>query len=91
MLELCEDVLLAELEEKSVIDIVTGENIGNVVDLEIELPCGRIKSIVVANEACLKAVFIKAERVVISWESIVKIGVDVIIVRVEDDTCLLLR
>ncbi len=91
MLEVDQTVLLSALEEKSVIDVVTGENIGNIVDIEIDLYCGTIKNIVVADEACLKAVFIKAERVVISWGNIVKIGVDVILVRADDESCLMLN
>ena len=74
-------MLLSEIEEKDVINVVTGERVGFVSSLKIDIDSGQIAAIVVQPIARFVNFFSKEEEVVIiPWRQILKIGEDVIIV-----------
>ena len=74
-------MLLSELEEKDVINVVTGERVGFVSSLKIDINSGTITAITVQPIARLVSFFAKEEeKVTIPWNQILKIGEDVIIV-----------
>jgi len=74
-------MLLSELEEKDVINVVTGERVGYVSSLKIDINSGTITAISVQPIARLVSFFSKEEEnVIIPWNQILKIGEDVIIV-----------
>ncbi|KHO62800.1 photosystem reaction center protein H [Thermoanaerobacter sp. YS13] len=70
----------SELRDKDVIDINTGQKLGNIVDIEINLEEGRVEGIVIPKETSLFRFFNKDIEIYLSWESIKKIGTDVILV-----------
>lgn len=70
----------SELRDKDVIDINTGEKLGNIVDIEINLEEGRVEGIVIPKETSLFRLFNKDTEFYLPWESIKKIGTDVILV-----------
>ncbi|MGI1691153.1 YlmC/YmxH family sporulation protein [Thermoanaerobacter uzonensis] len=70
----------SELRDKDVIDISTGQKLGNIVDIEINLEEGRVEGIVIPKETSLFRFFNKDIEIYLSWESIKKIGTDVILV-----------
>lgn len=74
-------MLLSEIEEKDVINVVTGERVGYVSSLRIDVNSGQITAVAVAPAQRLMSFFSKEEEsVVIPWNQILKIGEDVIIV-----------
>jgi YlmC/YmxH family sporulation protein len=73
-------MLLSCIQNLEVINVVDGRNIGNIVDMEIEPISGQILCIYVEICSGLFNLFNKAEKIVLNWEQIVKIGEDVIIV-----------
>ena len=78
-------MLLSEIEEKDVINVVTGERIGYVSSLKIDTSTGRITAIAVQPMARLVSFFAnKEDHVVIPWNQILKIGEDVIIVNLTE-------
>lgn len=69
-----------ELRELEVINLCGGERLGYVCDLEIDLDCGQILSLIVPIE-CGFSPFSKKEEYVIPWNRIECIGEDAILVK----------
>lgn len=79
-------VKISEFQEKDVVNIMDGKNLGQVTDLEINLQAGQVEAIVVPGKGNGKffGLFGGGEEITIPWRNIVKIGKDVILVRLED-------
>lgn len=76
---------ISDFQTKDVINIVDGRKLGQVSDLELDLRQGRIDSIVVPNYTKFFGLFGGGGTdVVIPWRNIVKIGTDVVLVRIDD-------
>ncbi|MDF2718916.1 MAG: YlmC/YmxH family sporulation protein, partial [Paenibacillus sp.] len=60
------------------------KKLGQISDLELDLRQGRIESIVVPNQSKFFGMFGGGTDVVIPWRNIVKIGMDVVLVKLED-------
>ncbi|MGL4372303.1 MAG: YlmC/YmxH family sporulation protein [Turicibacter sp.] len=74
---------LSDIEEKDVINVVSGERIGFVSSLKIDTSSGQIIAITVQPTVRFVSFFSKDESsVVVPWNQILKIGEDVIIVNV---------
>ena len=72
---------LSELQNKTVINLVDGKNIGNIVDLSIDEK-GNATGLIVEKHRFLISYFSSQKEFSIRWEQIEKIGEDVILVRV---------
>ena len=75
---------ISDFQTKDVINIVDGKKLGHISDLELDLRQGRIDSIVVPSQARFFGLFGGGTEVIIPWRNIVKIGEDVVLVRLED-------
>ncbi|WP_219836367.1 YlmC/YmxH family sporulation protein [Paenibacillus sp. R14(2021)] len=75
---------ISDFQTKDVINIVDGRKLGQISDLELDLRQGRIDSIVVPNYSRFFGLFGGGTDVVIPWRNIVKIGTDVVLVRIDD-------
>ncbi|MBT9172328.1 MAG: hypothetical protein DDT21_00709 [Syntrophomonadaceae bacterium] len=73
---------ISELRNREVINIVDGRKLGTICDLDIDLENGRIAAIVVPGGGRLYTLFGGGRDFVISWENIVRIGVDTILVEI---------
>lgn len=71
---------ISELQNKDVVDITSGEKIGNVIDIEIENETGNILSMIIFGKKSLFNILSSGEEVTIKWDQIKKIGSDVILV-----------
>ncbi len=74
---------ISDFQTKDVINIVDGKKLGQVSDLELDLRQGRIESIVIPSAGKFFGLFGSGEDVVIPWKSIVKIGMDVVLVKMD--------
>ena len=72
---------LSELQNKTVINLVDGKNIGNIIDLSIDEK-GNTIGLIVEKHRFLISYFTSGKEFSISWDQIEKIGEDVILVRV---------
>ena len=70
----------SDLKMKEVIHITDGERIGFVSDIEVDFDSGKIISLIVPGAYRGLGFFGKEEDVVINWQSIKKIGDDLIII-----------
>jgi YlmC/YmxH family sporulation protein len=72
----------SELRIREVINVLDGRRLGMATDLEIDANTGQIRALVVPGTHRLLNWFGKSDEVVIPWENIRKIGVDVILVEI---------
>lgn len=70
----------SELKSREVVNISDGRRLGLIADMEIDVASGEIRAIVVPGPSRLLRFFSRNEDIVIPWEKIIKIGVDVILV-----------
>jgi YlmC/YmxH family sporulation protein len=77
-------VKISDFQTKDVINIVDGKKLGQISDLELDLQQGRIQSIVVPNSSRFFGLFGGGTDVIIPWKAIVKIGLDVVLVKLDD-------
>ena len=76
-------IRISELQMKDVINISDGKRLGNIGDIEIDMDTGKICSIIISKQTRMLGIFGKDVEVIILWEEIMKIGEDVILVRVD--------
>lgn len=72
---------LSELQNKTVINLIDGKNIGNIIDLNIDEK-GNAIGLIVEKHKFLISYFSNNKEFSISWDQIEKIGEDVILVKV---------
>ncbi len=76
----------SELKMKDVIDITRGKKIGYIDDVEMELDKGRIKAFIIpSHQNRIISFFSKKHDIIINWDDIVKIGEDVVLVKINGD------
>jgi len=72
---------LSELQNKNVINLIDGKNIGNIIDINID-ENGKAIGLIVEKHKFLISYFSSNKEFLIRWNQIEKIGEDVILVRV---------
>ncbi|MUT66180.1 YlmC/YmxH family sporulation protein [Paenibacillus sp. NEAU-GSW1] len=76
---------ISDFQTKDVINIVDGKKLGQISDLELDLRQGRIDSIVIPQFTRFLGMFGSGgTEIVIPWRNIVKIGADVVLVRMDE-------
>ena len=70
----------SSFRHKEVIDISTGERLGFMTDVDIDLSSGRINSIIIPGKRRFFGILPPEDDVVIEWSRIQKIGDDIILV-----------
>jgi YlmC/YmxH family sporulation protein len=72
---------LSELQNKNIINLLDGKNIGNIIDINID-ENGKMIGLIVEKHKFLISLFTSKKELSIRWDQIEKIGEDVILVRV---------
>ena len=72
---------LSDLQNKTVINLIDGKNIGNIIDLSID-ENGKTTGLIVEKHRFIISYFTSKKEFSIKWDQIEKIGEDVILVRV---------
>lgn len=75
-------MLLRELQTFDVVNVIDGDKLGRIIDLEINYDTGKILSFTVSPNTFV-SFFMKNKNIVIPWENVVKVGTEVIIVNHE--------
>jgi YlmC/YmxH family sporulation protein len=73
---------MSELQSKDIVNLADGRLLGHLTDIDIDLEKGRVDAIVIGGGR-MKNLFQKEDETVVPWKNIVKIGSDVILVRIE--------
>lgn len=74
----------AELREKTVINICNGQNLGRVMELELDVSCGRITALIICADG-LSSLLPGRGQTIVPWERISKIGKDTILVELPSE------
>lgn len=77
-------IKISDMRDREIINIVDGRRLGPIKDIELDLEKGRIKAIVLPGMSGgrILGLFGRSDDLVVPWEKIVRIGVDVILVEV---------
>lgn len=77
-------VSAANLRDREVINVRDGKRLGIVADVEIDFVQGKITSIIIPGPGKFMGLFGSDRDIVIPWDHIKKIGVDVILVDMDE-------
>lgn len=69
-----------DLREKDVVDVVNGEKLGRICDIDIDLACAQVIALWLPGKARFFGLFGREEDIMIPWKDITLIGEDVILV-----------
>ncbi len=72
---------MSDLQNKTVINLLDGKNIGNIIDMSID-DNGKTTGLIVEKHRFLLSYFTNKKEMVVKWEQIEKIGEDVILVNI---------
>jgi len=73
-------VLLSKLSTKDVVNIATGEKLGKIRDLDIDITTGKINYFIVSVNQNISNLFKNNRRINIDFSKIVKVGDEIILV-----------
>ena len=73
---------ISEFQTKDVVNVSDGKKLGIVSDFDINVTTGKIQAVIISGTGKVLGFFGKDEELVVPWRNIVKIGEDVILVRV---------
>jgi len=82
---------ITELHCKEVICIGSGQRLGFITDVEIEVPEGNVIAIVVPGPCRFLGMFGRNDDFIIPWKCIKKIGPDIVLVDIKPNECLFPR
>lgn len=71
---------LSDLQSKTIVSITDGRNVGNIIDVKVDIPTGTIISLVIEANKSFFSFSNKGLDTEIPWKKITKIGEDVILV-----------
>ncbi|MBS4008490.1 MAG: YlmC/YmxH family sporulation protein [Clostridium sp.] len=77
-------IKISEMRNRDVVNIADGRRLGVICDLDLDLDNGRILAIIVPSSNRFFSFFSSGRDYLIPWESIVKIGVDTILVEIKE-------
>ncbi|WP_272511482.1 YlmC/YmxH family sporulation protein [Bacillus altitudinis] len=74
-------ISISEFQIKDVVDVSSGKKLGTIGDIDINVTSGKIQAIIIGGTGKMMGFFRKEEEMIVPWRNIVKIGEDVILVR----------
>ena len=80
-------IKFTQLQCKEVICVSDGRRLGFITDVQVEVPEGKIRAIVVPGPCRVLGVLGRHDDYVIPWECIRRIGPDIVLVDTRPDDC----
>lgn len=71
---------IADLKTRDVVNVSDGRRLGLIKDVDLDLEEGRIKALILPGNQRLLGFLGRNDDVVVSWDQVKKLGVDVILV-----------
>ncbi|MBD1379945.1 YlmC/YmxH family sporulation protein [Metabacillus arenae] len=72
---------ISEFQTKDVVNVSDGKKLGAIGDFDINVTTGKIQAIIIVGSGKVLGFFGREEEFIIPWRNIVKVGEDVILVR----------
>ncbi len=79
-------VKISDLRMRDVVNMIDGRRLGIIKDIELDIEAGRVKAIILPGNGRFLGLLGKNDDIVVPWEKIRTIGVDVILVEVQGFT-----
>jgi len=79
---------IADLRNKQVVCVKSGEILGFVSDVEFNTASGKLEAIIIFGKPKLMGLFGKYEDIVIPWNDIEVIGNETVLVKNDSEYCL---
>ncbi|MDK2820691.1 MAG: hypothetical protein PWP31_656 [Clostridia bacterium] len=80
-------IRVIELRQREVINVVDGKRLGMIKDIDLDLEAGKVRALILPSQGGrFKLFFGREEDLIIPWENVIKIGVDVILVKSHSST-----
>lgn len=76
---------ISEFQSKDVVNVSNGKVLGHIGDLEINPVTGKIEALIIPGGGKMMGLFGRESDIVIAWRNIVRIGTDVILVRMNEN------
>ncbi len=76
---------IADLRNKEVVNMADGQRLGNVEDVLVDTGSGRVLALVVPGPCRFLGLFFPGDDYIIRWESIRRVGEDLILIDVRGD------
>ena len=80
-------IKFTQLQCKEVIGFSDGRRLGFITDVQVEIPEGKIRAIVVPGPCRVLGVLGRQDDYVIPWDCIRRIGPDIVLVDTRPDDC----
>ncbi len=74
----------SDFRQKEVINLTDGKRLGFVYDVEINMENGKVEAIIVPGSGKLLGLFGRDTDYVIPWESIKRVGEDIILINMDE-------
>jgi len=71
---------VSDLQERQIVNIADGKCLGNIKDIELNILDGSIQALVLPNEGGFWNLLQNQGEVLIPWQKVVRIGVDVVLI-----------
>lgn len=73
-------IKVSDLRMREIVNVVDGKRLGLIKDIDVDLEIGRIKAIILQGDNRIMGFFSRNDDIIIPWDRVKKIGVDVILV-----------
>lgn len=77
-------VKVSDLRTRDVVNVVDGKRLGNIKDIDLDVENGKIRALILpGNTGRMMGFLGRSEDLIVPWENIKTIGVDVILVELK--------
>lgn len=71
---------ISDLRMREIVNVVDGRRLGLIKDVDVDLEAGRVKALILPGNGRIMGLFSRNDDIIIPWDKIKKIGIDVILV-----------
>ncbi len=80
-------MLFSLLQCKEVICVSTGQRLGFISDVQVDVGCGTVNAIIVPGQGRMFGILGSREDYIIPWSAIKRIGPDIVLVDIAPESC----